>query len=149
MTENEMQTFHASLERCLGSGDFVIRFYEKLTQASPEIASKFRDTDFEVQKRKLTASLYMVLLMHEKSPEGRVHFERIAQLHGKQAMDIRPELYDRWVDTLVDTVRDYDEDFDEEVERAWRTLLQPAVEFMRSRYERSAGPTDLDLGLDA
>jgi hemoglobin-like flavoprotein len=148
MTEIEMKTFHESLERCLGSGEFVVRFYERLTHASPEIAAKFRGTDFEVQKRKLTASLYMVLLLDEHSPEGRIHFERIAQLHSKQALDIRPELYDRWVDTLVETVRDSDGEFDEDVERAWRSLLRPAVEFMRSRYERSAGPTDLDPGLD-
>lgn len=145
MTEHEMETFHGSLERCLGNDGFVSRFYTILKARSPEAAAKFAGTDMTVQKRKLSASLYMTMLMDERSPEGRVHFERIAQLHGRDALDIKPELYDVWVESLIEAAREFDPHFDQNTERAWRSLLAPVVEFMKARYERSAGPTEEDL----
>jgi len=140
-----MELFHSSLERCLGEGGFVERFYEILREISPEIARKFEETDFTVQKRKLTASLYMTMLLDDHSPESVVHFERIAQLHSRSALDIRPELYEGWVESLIAAAREFDRFFDEETEQAWRHLLEPAVEFMKARYERPAGPTEDDL----
>lgn len=145
MTEHEMEIFHGSLERCLGSENFVDRFYTILKARSPEAAAKFAGTDMKLQRRKLTASLYMTLMLEEHSPEGRIHFERMAQLHSRAALDIKPELYDTWMESLVEAAREYDEHFDAETERAWRNLLSPAIEFMRSRYQRPAGPTEEDL----
>jgi len=145
MTEYEMELFHASLERCLGGDGFVERFYEIFQGLSPEIARKFKDTDLKTQKRKLTASLYMTMLLDDHSPEGKMHFERIAQLHSRDALDIRPEFYGQWVESLIDAAREYDTYFDEETERAWRHLLEPAIEFMKSRYLRPSGPTEDDL----
>lgn len=145
MTENEMELFHGSLERCLGSDGFVDRFYTILKARSPEAAAKFAGTDMAAQRRKLTASLYMTMMLDERSPEGRVHFERMAQLHSRAALDIKPELYDVWAESLVEAAREYDEHFDEEIERSWRHLLAPAIEFMKGRYERPAGPTEEDL----
>jgi hemoglobin-like flavoprotein len=149
MTEHEMEIFHGSLERCLGGDGFVERFYELLCSRSPEIAAKFRDTDFKIQKRKLTSSLYMTMLLDDETPEGDVHFERIAQLHSRNALDIRPEYYNIWIECLIEAAREYDRYFDEETEKAWRHLMAPAMEFMKARYRRSAGPTDEDLGVDS
>ncbi len=145
MTEHEMEIFHGSLERCLGAEGFVDRFYTILKARSPEAAAKFAHTDMAVQHRKLSASLYMTMLLDERSPEGRVHFERMAQLHSRDALDIKPELYGQWVESLVEAAREFDEHFDEETERAWRNLLSPAVEYMKGRYQRPAGPTEEDL----
>ena len=145
MTEHEMEIFHGSLERCLGSEAFVDRFYTILHARAPEAAAKFAGTDMKVQHRKLSASLYMTMLLDERSPEGRVHFERMAQLHSRDALDIKPRLYDDWVESLVEAAREFDEHFDQETERAWRNLLAPVVEYMKSRYDRPASPTEEDL----
>ena len=49
-------------------------------------------------------------------------------------LDIKPELYDLWLDRLVQAVREFDPKFDPEIETAWRRVLRPGIEFMKSRY---------------
>ena len=134
MTEQDFTVFQESLERCLGGKGFVLRFYERLRESSPEAAEKFASTSWPIQKRKLTASLYMAMLLADDSPEGRAHFDRIAQLHGKEALDIRPDLYGVWIDTILESVAEFDPNYDDEIERVWRTLLQPAADYMKARY---------------
>jgi len=66
--------------------------------------------------------------------ERIVHLERLARLHSRAELDIKPELYDLWLDRLVQAVEEFDPMFDLEIETAWRRLLQPGIEFMKSRY---------------
>jgi hemoglobin-like flavoprotein len=66
--------------------------------------------------------------------ERTAHLERLAKLHGRAELDITPELYDLWLDRLVQAVSEFDPMFDPEVETAWRRVLQPGIEFMKSRY---------------
>jgi hemoglobin-like flavoprotein len=66
--------------------------------------------------------------------ERTVHLERLAKLHSRTQMDIKPELYDLWLDRLMQAVEEFDPMFNMEIEIAWRRLLQPGIEFMKSRY---------------
>jgi hemoglobin-like flavoprotein len=66
--------------------------------------------------------------------ERTVHLERLAKRHSKAELDIKPELYDLWLDRLVQAVREFDPMFDPEIEAAWRRALRPGIEFMKSRY---------------
>ena len=67
-------------------------------------------------------------------PERTVHLQRLAKLHSRAELDIKPELYDLWLDRLVQAVKEFDPMFDPETETAWRRMLQPGIEFMKSRY---------------
>ena len=49
-------------------------------------------------------------------------------------LDIRPELYDLWLDALIATAREHDPDFDAAAEALWRECLRPGIEVMRSHY---------------
>jgi len=130
----ELNGFHASLERCRRAGGFIDHFYDLFVGSSPEVAAKFRDTDFHRQKRMLTASLYMLTIAAEGHPEGRVHLDRLAVLHDRRHHDIRPELYFRWLDCLLHAVRDCDPDCTPEVEAAWRAMLAPGIAIMTAAY---------------
>ena len=66
--------------------------------------------------------------------ERQVHLERLARRHGRTDLDIKPELYDPWLERLMQAVRECDPMFDPETETAWRRVLQPGIEFMKSRY---------------
>ena len=46
----------------------------------------------------------------------------------------RPELYDFWLDSLLRSAREFDPQFNSEIDQAWRQMLQPGIEYMRSRY---------------
>ena len=58
----------------------------------------------------------------------------LAARHSQHDLDIKPELYAHWVDALVDTVGTYDPEFNDITREAWRRVLEPGVEYMKSRY---------------
>jgi hemoglobin-like flavoprotein len=133
------ERFQASLRRCLSAEGFLDRFYELFLQSSPEVEAKFQGTDFQRQKRMVRDSFRIIEVLAE-SPPGSPAWNQmgeIARAHDRQHRDIRPELYDLWLDCLVRSVREHDPEASPEVELAWRTLLAPGIEFMRSAYKGS------------
>ncbi len=133
MHERDVELFNDSLERCSGRPDFLHRFYALFLASSDVVAKKFEHTDLRKQARMLKTSLYIMMLAGGGS-ERVVHLERLAKLHGRAELDITPELYDLWLDRLVQAVREFDPMFDPEIETAWRRVLEPGIEFMKSRY---------------
>lgn len=113
---------------------FLDRFYRVMAASDREVAEKFEHTNFSQQVILLKASLHMMMLVAWERPEGHAHLERIARLHSREGLDVRPEFYDLWLECLVATVREYDPLCDATIEQAWRQVLAPGIEFMKSRY---------------
>ncbi len=132
--EPEIALYNDSLERCSEHHDFLERFYEVFAASSAEVAEKLGHTSIAQQAILLKASLYVMMMVNWVKPEANAHLERIALVHSRQGLDIRPELYDVWLDCLIATVKEFDPLADAAVERAWRQVLAPGIEFMKSRY---------------
>jgi len=132
MTGEHVDTFQASVERCLGSPSFIKDFYDRFTGTSAAIREKFRDTDFERQHRAMADSLHVMALAVQGGPDnlGRHAMKRLAERH--KEMDISPAMYDVWLDCMLQTARTHDLQFSDAVERAWRETLAPAIETMRA-----------------
>ncbi|MBI2534473.1 MAG: globin [Deltaproteobacteria bacterium] len=133
MYERDVELFNDSIERCSCRPEFLRRFYTLFLASSDMVAKKFERTDLRKQARLLKTSLYIMMLASGES-ERIVHLERLAKLHSRAELDITPELYDLWLDRLVQAVKEFDPMFDAETETAWRRMLQPGIEFMKSRY---------------
>jgi len=133
MDERDVELFNDSIERCSCRPEFLRRFYTLFLASSDTVAKKFKRTDLRKQARLLKTSLYIMMLASGES-ERIVHLQRLAKLHSRAELDIRPELYDLWLDQLVQAVKEFDPMFDAETETAWRRVLQPGIEFMKSRY---------------
>ena len=133
MDEKDLELFNDSIERCSLKPEFLSRFYALFIASSDEVAKKFARTDLKKQARILKVSLY-ILMMASGEAERAAHLERLARRHSRAELDIKPELYDLWLDRLVQAVREVDPLFDAETETAWRRVLQPGIEFMKSRY---------------
>ncbi|HEY5790185.1 MAG TPA: globin [Gammaproteobacteria bacterium] len=133
MHEEEIQRFNDSLERCSANGEFLERFYALFLASSGEVAAKFAHTDFRRQARMLRTSLYIMMLSSDDDELG-THLEHLAQRHSSRDLDIRPELYDLWLDCLLQAVAEFDPRFDAAAAAAWRRVLQPGIEYMKSRY---------------
>jgi hemoglobin-like flavoprotein len=131
--EKDIELFNDSIERCSSKSDFLRRFYTLFLASSDAVAKKFERTDLRKQARMLKTSLYIMMLASDES-ERIAHLERIAKRHSRAELDIRPELYDLWLDRLLQAVKESDAMFDAETEAAWRRVLQPGIEFMQSRY---------------
>jgi len=131
-----VEAFLASLKRCLAVPGFMDAFYERFVGSSDEVREKFRNTDMKRQAQVVADSLYVVAnaVQGEEGSLARREFPRIAERHSRRERDIRPGLYDLWIDCLVETARAHDPRFDPGVEHAWRDVLLFGAEYMRQRY---------------
>jgi hemoglobin-like flavoprotein len=133
MDEKDVALFNDSIERCSSKPDFLGRFYTLFLASSDTVARKFERTDLRKQATLLKTSLYIMMLASDET-ERVVHLERLAKRHSRADLDIKPELYDLWLDRLVRAVRESDPMFDAQTEAAWRRMLQPGIDFMKSKY---------------
>src|SRR3974377_1294351 len=92
MDERDVELFNDSIERCSNGSDFLRRFYTLFLASSDTVAKKFEHTDLRKQARMLKTSLYIMMLASGES-ERIVHLERLATLHSRAEVDIKPELF--------------------------------------------------------
>jgi hemoglobin-like flavoprotein len=121
-----------SYSRCQRTPDFFMRFYDVLLESHPAIPPMFENTDFPKQRKLLQHGLGLLLSFANKADEQLL--ERIAARHSASGLDVDPELYPCFVDSLVEVVRRSDPKFDDEIERAWREAVEPGIDFIRRRY---------------
>ena len=128
--------FRASLKRCLATPDFLRDFYERFMASSEEVHEKFSKTDFPRQARVLADSLFIMAVASESKDEAIAwkELDRLAERHSRAGLDIRPELYDVWLECLMSAARRHDPAFSVDVESAWRQALAPGIEHLRSAY---------------
>jgi hypothetical protein len=131
-----VDVFRASLKRCLERPDFLLDFYGAFMDSSEEVRVKFARTDFRRQTEVLADSLWAMAVAAQGSPSSPAQGElpRLAEKHSRRDLDIRPGLYDVWLDCLVATARRHDPGFSTEIEDAWRKTLAVGIEVLRSRY---------------
>jgi hemoglobin-like flavoprotein len=136
MTNEVVETFQASLNRCLADPAFMKDFYDRFIASSDEVREKFRNTDFQRQNRALADSLYIMAVAAQAREDsiGWREMSRLAKRHGRTDRDVKPELYDLWLDCLLDAAKAHDPQFSPDVEAAWRSTLAAGIEFMKARY---------------
>jgi len=136
MSPDKVDIFRASLKRCLADAVFLDSFYQAFVGSSEEVREKFKNMDMRRQVRMLEDSLYVlaVAVQGGQGSPARGALTGIARKHGRNDLDIRPELYDLWLAALIGTVGRYDPDYTPEIETAWRDTLAGGIEYMRSHY---------------
>lgn len=136
MDQATLDTFRASLKRCLAAPDFLHEFYDRFVASSEDVREKFRKTEFPRQTRVLADSLYIMVMAAESTRDAIAwkELDRLAEAHSRQGLDIHPKHYDAWLECLVTAARTFDAEFSPEIERAWRDSLAPGIEHLRSRY---------------
>ena len=110
---------------------FFTAFYEKLLKQDSAIAELFRLTDMENQKRMLMHSMSCIT-GYSATMEADEELEHIARLHGRERLNLPVKFYDIWLECLIDTIRDKDPKYNEHIERAWREVMNPGIEYMKS-----------------
>jgi hemoglobin-like flavoprotein len=136
MSSQATDLFLQSLTRCLAAPAFLEGFYDRFVGSSEEVREKFRGVDLKRQIRMLQDSLYVsaVAVQGEEGSPARGALPFLAARHSRHDLDIRPELYDLWIDCLIETARAHDPQFGPEVESAWRETLTLVADYMKERY---------------
>ena len=128
------QEVKASFDRCEATGDFAETFYELFLNSSPEIAPHFSQTNFVKQKKLLRGTVYILVTRDPKETEARKTLERIGRSHNRSELNIRPDLYELWLNSLCATVKRLDPHGTPELDALWRQAMRPAIEVITSLY---------------
>ncbi len=110
---------------------FFDLFYKKLIKNDPVIAKLFENTNIKKQSEMLMQSITYVTSF-SATLEPTEEFDDIAKLHGRDNLNLSADYFDIWLDCLLETVRERDPDFDECINRSWRTVMAPGIEYMKS-----------------
>lgn len=130
----DIELVNDSLERCTPQAEFFEQFYERFHDSSDEIAARFAATDAKTQGRALRTAFLLLLQAIAGDPAAWQQLELRAIRHDRRHLDIKPEMYELWRESLLETVREFDPRADDRTREAWRRIVQEATEFMTARY---------------
>ena len=131
------KAFQDSFERVnnniIEGKDFLDYFYQIFIDKSPRIAQLFKNTSMSSQKILLKKSIQELLNFYNERTINQ-HLLKIGHIHGEDKLNISPEMYDLWMDTLMETIKKFDPEFIPKVELAWRVTLSPGIAYMKFAY---------------
>ncbi len=134
MKEDTLRIVKNSYGRCLTDGNMIETFYEKFLASSPEVAEKFRNTDFSEQNKLLKHGLNLMIMHYSGSVAGQSGLKRIKDTHSRVKLNIEPRFYHLWKTALLHTIPLYDKQYDESVREAWNEVLESGIEFIKQGY---------------
>ena len=128
------ESFLQSLERCIKHQRFIPDFYDHFLSTSDEIRKKFQHTNFAQQNKMLLHSLRLAAGATEGNPESLRELKERAETHDRHHLNITPQLYEAWMDSVIATASKFDYKWNESIENSWRTVLGYVVNYMVKRY---------------
>ncbi|MBL1259543.1 MAG: hypothetical protein COB33_003305 [Thiotrichaceae bacterium] len=130
----EISRVRLSYGRAISKRQFLDRFYELFMSSSPAVARKLASTDIATQQELLSQAINMVILFPQGNKIAKNAIKRIRESHCRDRLDIKPEYYQFWIDSLIAALSEHDPDFNEELDRAWRKVVQEAIDFIAEGY---------------
>lgn len=136
MSAMRFDRVQASFARSPVHPRFFDRFYEVFIASHPAIQPMFANTDMTKQHQLLRHGLMSALrfAQSEKNLMAKVCIDRIRESHSRKQLAISPDLYPFWPDSLVKAVAECDPAFDAALEREWRDVLQPVIDYIKGGY---------------
>ena len=128
-SEETLEAFHNSLDRCQSNSQFLDLFYDRFINSSSDITALFSEVDLLRLKRMLRQSLIVVLMASEGSVHSQERIKSLSLLHLN--LGVRRVHYDVWLDTLIAVVEEIDPQYDIQVEESWRAVMGVGVAIMK------------------
>jgi hemoglobin-like flavoprotein len=82
----------------------------------------------------LKNSLALVVMYGSRSEYALGFVTELAERHGSRSLDIKPHLYEFWLESLMRAIERHDPNFSESLDKTWRQLLRAPIEFMKANY---------------
>ncbi len=127
-------TVEASYDRCLEDGDFFDTFYDKFLAKSEEIPPLFAETDFRKQKQMIRMSVRMLVRLGLGEDGTKLAINKLGESHSRRQHNIRPELYELWLDALCESIKQHDPQHTPQLEQQWQDTMHAGIEMMVSMY---------------
>lgn len=125
----------ASYDRCCKNGDFAATFYEIFFTKSPDIPVLFKDTDFVQQRRHFRAAVLLLIKYEPGDEPTRNALEKIGRSHSQGELNIRPDLYPFFLESVCEALARHDPEMTPELEAQWVESVGGGVELIISMYD--------------
>lgn len=127
--------FDQSYNRVMKEGvNFFNVFYDGFLKSSPEVEKAFKNTSMDHQILIMEKSFYKLFVFYATSSVDD-YLSSIADNHNQKNLNIKPYLYDLWLECIIETVRKTDQKCNDSVELAWRLILSPGITYMKFMYD--------------
>lgn len=130
----DYEAVQASYDRCLQDETFFDTFYDLFLKKSEEIPPMFANTDFRKQKQMVRISVRMMIRLGLGEPQTQQAIEKLGELHSSRDRDVRPELYELWLNALCESVKQHDPEYTPELEQKWRDTMKSGIDLMIEMY---------------
>lgn len=134
LNENVPRDIRDSWVRAAGSG-VMQTFYKNFLDSDPRIKPFFAQTDMNAQMTVLAKSMTFMLNYPTGDPIAARQFNLLGVTHSRNGMNIPPDLYSSWVESLIRALRQHDNQWSSELESSWRRQVAPGIEVMKNAYE--------------
>jgi hemoglobin-like flavoprotein len=86
------------------------------------------------QRQLLREALVHLIAYSTGNEFSRSRIAELAESHSRMQLNVRPELYEIWIDSLTKAVRRHDDQYTPDLEAAWRRVIAPGVEAIKAAY---------------
>jgi hemoglobin-like flavoprotein len=125
----------ASYERCSALGnEFFDSFYANLVDWETAIGQMFAETDMQKQNELIEAGIVSLIAYAEGNADAERRIRELGKSHSRHFLNVPPEFYPLWVESLLQALREHDQEFNEELALEWRSVLAPGIALMISFY---------------
>ena len=76
----------------------------------------------------------MALMMANGSESAKNTLSNLIAKHDRKHLDISPNLYDYWTNSLIKAVAEFDPNFNPKLETEWRKAIQLTVDLFKNGY---------------
>ncbi|QSE96339.1 globin [Fulvivirga lutea] len=132
--QDKISIVQNSYGRCLASGDVLDTFYQEFLGSSPEIKERFKNTDFEKQKKLLKHGINLMIMFAAENLAGKSGLKRIRESHDSKHLNINPKLYDLWKFCLLQAIKSHDYKYNNLVESSWNNVLDKGIRYIKEGY---------------
>ena len=130
LSKDQIKEVQNSYERCLSSGDFITSFYDEFLGSHPEVAEKFKDTDFTSHYKMIRRGISAVIMFSEGKTSGKAGLEMIRKSHSDTGLDIDSKFFNVWKKALLTTVAYYDGKYDTDIKKSWSKVMDFGIKFI-------------------
>ncbi|MDP2343835.1 MAG: globin [Deltaproteobacteria bacterium] len=124
-----MRTILKSFHRALNKG-LPETFYAIFLEHDDRIRELFKNTDFKKQRDLFVHGVLMLIEFADGKAMGLMAMQRLGESHSRKKLNVTPDLYPIWVDSMMEALAKLDPEFTPELERQWRQALRKGIDLL-------------------
>lgn len=132
--ENQFLDVEKSYDRVKDIDDFFNFFYHSLFSSDRAIFEMFKKTNMQSQKKALRDSIQYMLMLNAGSQIANRKFDQLAITHDREHRNVKPELYQHWVDSLIKALASFDPQFNLSLSKKWHLAVATGIDRIKSKY---------------